>query len=103
MLFKIRQNDGNEFLSGSWINKDGTKKSFEATEIRVEETAYSTVGGRKIPTKWKISFLGETTRTIYTEALNNYSWMETSIPYLEGPISFSGDFSGVGYLEMTGY
>ena len=103
MLFKIRQNDGNEFLYGSWINKDGTKKSFKATEIRLEETAYSTVKGRKIPTKWKISFLGETTRIIYTEALNNNSWMETSVPYWEGPISFSGDFSGVGYLEMTGY
>ena len=96
--------DGNHnFMGGPEFNKDGTKKSFKATEIRLEETAYSTVRGRKIPTKWKISLLGENTRFIYTEALNNYSWMETSIPYWEGPISFSGDFSGVGYLEMTGY
>jgi predicted secreted hydrolase len=29
--------------------------------------------------------------------------MRTSFPYWEGPISFSGSHSGVGYLEMTGY
>jgi len=29
--------------------------------------------------------------------------MRTSFPYWEGPISFAGSHSGVGYLEMTGY
>jgi predicted secreted hydrolase len=103
MLFKIRQNDGNDFFSGSWINQDGTKRSLNANTVQLEETAYSTVRGRKIPTKWKISILWEKTRIINIEALNNYSWMETSVPYWEGPISISGDLSGVGYLEMTGY
>ena len=103
MLFKIRQNDGNDFFSGSWINQDGTKRSLNANTIQLEETAYSTVRGRKIPTKWKISILWEKTRIINIEALNSYSWMETSVPYWEGPISISGDLSGVGYLEMTGY
>ena len=41
--------------------------------------------------------------TINTEPLNINSWMDTNFPYWEGPISFSGDLSGVGYLEMTGY
>ena len=31
------------------------------------------------------------------------SWMGTSFPYWEGPISFGGSHSGLGYLEMTGY
>ena len=103
MLFKIRQNDGDDFFSGSWINQDGTKRALEANAIQLEETAYSSVRGRKIPTKWKISFLGEKTQIVNIEALNNASWMETSVPYWEGPISLSGDLSGVGYLEMTGY
>ena len=29
--------------------------------------------------------------------------MGTSFPYWEGPISFDGSHTGVGYLEMTGY
>ena len=35
--------------------------------------------------------------------LNPKSWMGTSFPYWEGPISFKGSHHGVGYLEMTGY
>ena len=103
MLFKVRHASGNDFLSGSWINQDGTKRLLNASEIELEETSYSTVKGRKIPTKWKISFLGEKSLTINIEALNTQSWMDTSFPYWEGPISVSGDLSGVGYLEMTGY
>ena len=103
MLFKVRQNDGNDFLSGAWIKVDGTKELLKANEILLEETAYSTIEGKKIPTKWKISFLGSNNLVINTKALNIYSWMDTSFPYWEGPISFSGDLSGVGYLEMTGY
>ena len=41
--------------------------------------------------------------TFNVEALNTHSWMGTRFPYWEGPISVSGDLSGVGYLEMTGY
>jgi predicted secreted hydrolase len=26
-----------------------------------------------------------------------------SFPYWEGPITFAGSHTGVGYLEMTGY
>jgi predicted secreted hydrolase len=29
--------------------------------------------------------------------------MGTGFSYWEGPISFAGSHSGVGYLEMTGY
>ena len=103
MLFKVRQKNGNEFLSGSWINRDGTKKSLSSTDFDLEEMAYSTIKGKQIPTKWKISFFGSDPITINANALNTNSWMETSFPYWEGPISVSGSLSGVGYLEMTGY
>ena len=103
MLFKVRHNDGHDFISGLWIAQDGTKKQLDATEMQLEEIAYSTIKGRQVPTKWKISFLGSNQMLINIEALNNASWMETSFPYWEGPISISGDLSGVGYLEMTGY
>jgi predicted secreted hydrolase len=103
MLFKVRQKNGDEFLSGSWINRDGTKKSLSSKDFALEEMAYSTIKGKQIPTKWKISFLGSNPITINTNALNTNSWMETSFPYWEGPISISGGLSGIGYLEMTGY
>ena len=103
MLFKVRHTSGNDFLSGSWIDQDGTKKPLNASDIELEETAYSTVKGRQIPTKWKISFPGRNSLTLNINALNTRSWMDTRFPYWEGPISVSGDLLGVGYLEMTGY
>jgi len=103
MLFKVRNDNGDHYLSGSLINNDGTKKSLSSADFQLEETAYSIINGRKVPTKWKITVLGSDPFTINTQALNINSWMETSFPYWEGPISFSGDLSGIGYLEMTGY
>ncbi|MDC3076366.1 iron ABC transporter permease [Paracoccaceae bacterium] len=103
MLFKVRNKNGEDFLSGSWVSKDGAKKSLSSSDFQLEETAYSTIKGKRVPTKWKISILGSYPLTINTEALNINSWMATSFPYWEGPILFSGDLTGVGYLEMTGY
>ncbi len=103
MLFKVRNDSGNNFISGSWINQDGTKRSLEANEIELQETTFAIVAGKKIPTKWKITFSGKDQLTINTKALNIHAWMDTSFSYWEGPISFNGDLSGVGYLEMTGY
>ena len=73
MLFKVRHASGNDFLSGSWIDQDGTKKPINASDLQLKETAYSTVKGRKIPTKWKISFLGSNSLTITIEACLLYT------------------------------
>ena len=40
---------------------------------------------------------------VLTEPLNDQSWMSTSTPYWEGPITVKGSRPGRGYLEMTGY
>jgi predicted secreted hydrolase len=67
-------------------------------------TPMTTIGleGRQIPVTWRIAIprLG---LSIDCTALNAKSFMATSFPYWEGPISFAGSHTGVGYLEMTGY
>ena len=37
------------------------------------------------------------------KALNKNSFVDTLVPYWEGPIILSGSHQGFGYLEMTGY
>ena len=39
MLFKVRHNNGDDFLSGSWVSKDGTKKSLGSSDFQLQETA----------------------------------------------------------------
>jgi predicted secreted hydrolase len=60
------------------------------------------IEGRKIPVAWRIA-IPRFGLSIETVPLNAKSWMGTSFPYWEGPISFKGSHSGLGYLEMTGY
>ena len=55
-----------------------------------------------MPTSWRI-VIASRGMEIVTAPLNPQSWMATRFPYWEGPISFSGSHTGVGYLEMTGY
>jgi predicted secreted hydrolase len=55
-----------------------------------------------MPTAWRIA-IPKLAVAIECTPLNAKSWMGTSFPYWEGPISFQGSHRGVGYLEMTGY
>lgn len=102
MLFRLRQADGQNYFAGNWIGTDGQSVQLPAAEIDIAPIASTEVAGRKVPTGWRIR-LPARGLSIETTPLNPQSWMATSFPYWEGPISFGGSQSGVGYLEMTGY
>jgi predicted secreted hydrolase len=102
MLFRLRQKDGQHFVSGNWISADGMSTQIAAADIVMTPTASTELAGRKLPTQWSIAIAARGLR-IETTPLNANSWMATSFPYWEGPISFHGSHSGVGYVEMTGY
>lgn len=40
---------------------------------------------------------------VETTPVNAESFMATSVPYWEGPITLQGSHAAKGYLEMTGY
>jgi predicted secreted hydrolase len=102
MLFRLRQTDGNHYASGNWILPDGKTEQIASTDIRMTPTTSVEVAGRQIPVAWDIA-IPRLKLSIACVPLNAKSWMGTSYPYWEGPISFGGSHSGVGYLEMTGY
>jgi predicted secreted hydrolase len=102
MLFQLRQTDGNNYISGKWFLPDGNARQIASTDIAMSPKALTEVAGRRIPTRWDIA-IAPLALTISCAPLNAKSWMGTSFPYWEGPISFTGSQSGVGYLEMTGY
>ncbi|MGZ5870869.1 MAG: lipocalin-like domain-containing protein [Bradyrhizobium sp.] len=102
MLFRLRQNDGNNYTSGKWFLPDGKARQIASTDITMTAKALTGIHGRKIPTSWDIA-IPALALTISCVPLNAKSWMGTSFPYWEGPIGFAGSHGGVGYLEMTGY
>jgi predicted secreted hydrolase len=102
MLYRMRQTDGHDYLSGNWIEPDGHSREIGLADVKMTPTASIEIEKRKVPVAWKIE-IPPRGLNIACVPLNARSWMGTSFPYWEGPISFSGSHNGVGYLEMTGY
>jgi predicted secreted hydrolase len=102
MLYRLRQQDGRNDLMGNWIAPDGRSVEIASADNSITPIVMTDVAGRKVPTGWRVVIPAHDL-AIETTALNAGSWMGTSFPYWEGPISFRGSHAGLGYLEMTGY
>jgi predicted secreted hydrolase len=102
MLFRLRQTDDQNYFSGNWIDLDGRSAQIAAADIEMTPTTTTVIENRKLAIAWRIAIPARGLK-IESTALNARSWMGTSFPYWEGPITFQGSHHGVGYLEMTGY
>ena len=102
MLFRLRQKDGRNYFAGNWIDGAGRSVPLATTAITMTPTGSTEIDGRKLPTSWSVA-IPERGLKIDSVPLNARSWMGTRFAYWEGPISFKGSHSGIGYLEMTGY
>lgn len=90
------------FTSGTWITDDGTALSLKPGQFRATPLQTTKTAGREVPTAWRV-YLPDRKVDLTVNALNPNSWMQTSVPYWEGPVRVSGSHKGRGYLEMTGY
>lgn len=90
------------FTAGTWIAPDGTATALPPDALRMTPLERVTVARRQVPVRWRLAW-PDGGLSIDTRPLNAHSWMDTSVPYWEGPIRFSGSHAGRGYLEMTGY
>lgn len=102
MLFRLRQKDSGNYFAGNWIDRNGRSEVLPASSIAMTPTDFTEINGRKLPTSWTIA-LSDRGLKIESIPLNAKSWMGTRFSYWEGPITFKGSQSGIGYLEMTGY
>ncbi len=102
MAFQLRDEDGSNYTVGTWITSDGVPAPLAPGEVFMADVSSARVAERDIPVVWDLKVPSRSIdvriRAIYSE-----SWMETSVPYWEGPVEVSGSHDGVGYLEMTGY
>ncbi|MNE82475.1 Hydroxyneurosporene synthase (CrtC) [compost metagenome] len=101
MAFRLRDS-GEGYTSANWISADGTPSPLASGDVSFEPLRSADVNGKSIPVEWRVR-IPSRGLDITTKALNDQTWMATSTPYWEGPITFEGSVSGRGYLEMTGY
>lgn len=102
MGFRLRDQAGENFTSGTWIEPDGTVAPFGDGTLTMTPLETVPVENRQVPIRWRIE-LPEREVTVEIDAINQQAWMGTSFPYWEGPVTMTGSHPGIGYLEMTGY
>lgn len=102
MLFGLRSNNLQPFKSGTWIAQDGQSEALSGTSLHIQPLRRTDVAGRTVPVEWSVKIPSKNL-SITVKALNDKSWMTTSISYWEGPVTATGSHKAVGYLEMTGY
>jgi len=111
MVYRLRHDDGQHWLSGSWVTPAGESTtlgpediSLEVLERRLVKTpgASNPDETRELPLRWMVSLprMGKSWRV---EATQDDQWMGGQFPYWEGVVTINGGRDGVGYLEMTGY
>lgn len=102
MLYRMRQKNGEPYLTGTWIDAKGQTQLLHAADISLTPQDTANVAGRSMPVRWSIRIPAKQL-DITISALNPNAWMDLRIPYWEGPVRLSGSHGGQGYLEMTGY
>jgi len=91
-----------DYTAATWITADGQTTAFSDGAFTAAPLERHSVAGREVPTIWQVSLPAQGVE-VTVSALNPDAWMQTSVPYWEGPVSVTGSHAGVGYLEMTGY
>ncbi len=102
MVFRLRDRTSRDFYAGTWIGADGAQLALDRNDIALTPLSETHLAGRDLPVRWKLAVKSRGI-DVETAPVNADSWMATSFPYWEGPISFRGSHEGKGYLEMTGY
>jgi predicted secreted hydrolase len=91
-----------DYTSATWISADGHATPLPDGAFSATPLHRHGIAGRQVPTTWQVSLPAQGV-DVTVEALNPDAWMQTSVPYWEGPVTVTGSHAGVGYLEMTGY
>jgi predicted secreted hydrolase len=110
MLYRLRSEGDESWLSGSWINRHGEKKHLSSEQIRMTPIITRPVSVDQnqriyLPLEWSIK-LPELNREWRVKPLYDDQWMATQFAYWEGVVlveDIEGQSSGVGYMELTGY
>ena len=102
MAFQMRLQDQADYITGTYINADGSTTTLSPSDIELNAIELTSVGNKKLPLYWqlKVEIKGV---EVSIKATKNDQWNPASIAYYEGTVAVSGTHSGKGFLELTGY
>ncbi|HUI80576.1 MAG TPA: lipocalin-like domain-containing protein [Bryobacteraceae bacterium] len=110
MLFDLRHLDGaaDSHTAGTYIDRDGRATHLSHAQFDLEPLEFWTSphDGARYPIRWRITIPTLKLTLECSAAVPDQEFRsedDIGPSYWEGAVSYSGSFSGAGYLEMTGY
>ena len=110
MLGQIRQTDGGKdpYFGGLLVNADGTTQFLPSNSFTIDSTGTWTSPHTKAvyPAGWNVSVnvgSSDPLKLTITPQIADQELNGNGIAYWEGTVKISGDATGYGYTELTGY
>jgi len=102
MVYRLRDAEGPDYTPATWIGPGGEAAYVPDGSVEITPLKEVDVAGRSVPVEWRVRYPDKGV-DVTTIPLNPMAWVDTNVPYWEGPVRISGSHGGTGYLEMTGY
>jgi predicted secreted hydrolase len=102
MAFQMRLQDQPDYITGTYINADGSSVTIMPSDIELVAIQLTPVGNKELPLNWQLRINSKRVN-ISIKATKNDQWNPASVAYYEGTVAVSGTHNGIGFLELTGY
>jgi predicted secreted hydrolase len=102
MAFQMRLQDQPDYITGTYINADGSSTTLMPSDIELNAIELTPVGNKILPLHWALKIDSKRVN-ISIKATKNEQWNPASVAYYEGTVAVSGTHNGKGFLELTGY
>ncbi|MDT0628937.1 lipocalin-like domain-containing protein [Alteromonas sp. W364] len=102
MAFQMRLANQNDYITGTFIEADGSSQTLKGSDISLVALNNTRVGNKTFPLSWHLR-IPHREIDITVESKKQDQWNPALFPYYEGAVNISGSHSGEGFLELTGY
>ena len=102
MAFRMRLQGQPDFITGTYIESDGSTTTLMPSELELNAIELTAVGNKKLPLDWQLKIESKGLE-VSIKATKKDQWNPASIAYYEGTVVVSGTHKGKGFLELTGY
>jgi predicted secreted hydrolase len=104
--FRLGEGGAQLAYTGVLVNPDGSTRKLDSQDFTITPTSTWTSPhtGAVYPAGWEIHITGdEPLRLVLTPLVADQELYGTGVDYWEGAVQITGDATGYGYAELTGY
>ena len=103
LVTQYRHKDQTPYRYGTLLDNHGGLISLDEDDFTLQTLpARQLKNGRKLPLQWIIN-VPKYNINLTTQVVRNEQWLDTLIPYWQGPITTTGSHQVTGFMQLTGY